>query len=449
LKDYAEQDRERREADVRGATLAIAQRSATRNTESGDPDWRSRLIHNSAKHPAPKAVLANALTALRYAPEWWDALAYDEFALRVVPVNGLPWGVAKVPRWTDNDDRLTTEWLHHQGIFVSVETAGLAVQTVAMERGFHPVRRYLDDLKWDGVPRLDTWLSKYAGAHKTRYVAAVGVRWMIAAVARIHKPGVKADCMLILEAGQGAGKSTLFKVLAGQFYTDELADFGSKDSAMQMAGVWIIEVAELDSMSKAETGRIKAFVSRTTDRFRAPYARQVAEVPRQCIFGGTVNHSNYLKDETGARRFWPVSCGTIHITALQHDRDQLWAEAVQSYRSGARWWLDTEELKAEAAVQQDERYESDAWDELIASWVENPTQRNDSSGHPVEPFSSTEDSVTVGDILTHAIGKRADQWTQADQNRVARSLKFLLWERYRRRLNGGLVWHYRRKEKCS
>jgi predicted P-loop ATPase len=269
LTDYAERHREQQAADLKGATLAVMAKRASDNA-CGDPDWRSRLIFNGAKRPTPKSVLANAITALRYSPEWWGALAYDEFALRVVPVKHLPWGAVKECRWTDNDDRLTTDWLHHQGIFVSVETAGLAIQTVAMESRFHPVRQYLNALKWDGVARVEHWLNRYAGAAPTKYSNAVGQCTLVAAVSRIYRPGGKADNVAILQAKQGALKSTLVKTLAGEWFTDEIADLGSKDSAMQTAGVWLVELSELDSMSRSESGKIKAFISRTTDRFRPP-----------------------------------------------------------------------------------------------------------------------------------------------------------------------------------
>ncbi len=441
--DYAERDREQKAADLKNATLAIAKRAA--DTSRGDPDWETRLITSGAKNPVRKAILANAATAFRYSPEWFGALAYDEFALWVVPSGYLPWGAAKFTCWTDNDDRLATEWLQHKGIFVSVETAGMAIQMVAMEHGFHPVRRYLDGLKWDGILRLRTWLKFYAGAPDTPYFSAVGARWMIAAIARILLPGCKADCMLILEAIQGALKSTLFRTLGGEWFTDEIADLGTKDSAMQTAGIWIIEVAELDSMSRSESGRIKAFMSRTADRFRPPYGKQVIEAPRQCVFAGSVNNANYLKDETGGRRFWPVACGRIDIEALARDRDQLWAEALHEFRAGAEWWLNTEELNREATAQQEERYEGDAWDALIGKWIESPEQRNDANGQPVQPFTSTDESVTISDILIHAIGKPPGQWVQPDLNRVARSLKSMHWVRYKLRIGGGFAWRYRRE----
>ena len=127
-----------------------------------------------------------------------------------------------------------------------------------------------------------------------------------AGVARIFSPGAKADSCLILEGEQGTKKSTALKTLVQPWFTDEIAELGSKDAALQTRGVWIIEIAELDSMNRSEAGKIKEFMSRTTDRFRPPYGRRLIESPRQCIFAGSVNHTNYLRDETGARRFWPV-----------------------------------------------------------------------------------------------------------------------------------------------
>ena len=193
---------------------------------------------------------------------------------------------------------------------------------------------------------------------------------MISAVARIMQPGAKVDHMLILEGPQGTKKSSALKALAGaDWFTDELAEIGSKDAAQQMRGIWIIEIAELDAISRAEVSRIKAFLSRTRDRYRPPYERYVVEVPRQCVFAGSVNPDTYLRDETGNRRFWLVRCGVINLDALSRDRDQLWAEAVARYRDGTIWWLGETELIADAKAEQDRRYHSDAWDSRIDRWL--------------------------------------------------------------------------------
>jgi predicted P-loop ATPase len=373
--------------------------------------------------------LANAITALRVAPEFSGVLGFNEFTLGTTMLKPVPWSEChEGMNWTDHEDRLTADWLQRTGIFVSVEIAAQAVQVVAKDHPFHPVRTYLDSLQWDGTKRIDSWLSHYLGAEPNEYTAAVGARWLISAVARIYRPGVKADCCIILEGPQGLKKSTALRILADPWYTDEIADLGSKDAALQTRGIWIIELAELDSISRSDVARIKAFMSRSTDRFRPPYGKRVVEQARQCVFAGSVNHFNYLRDETGGRRFWPVLCRRILIEDLQRDRDQLWAEAVARYRAGDNWWLNTKELNLLAASEQADRYEGDPWDDLIARWVDDPLpalepENPHSKERPaLQPFTSSCDSVTIEDVLRHCICKRQDLLTQSDKTRVARVL---------------------------
>jgi predicted P-loop ATPase len=333
-----------------------------------------------------------------------------------------------VPRgeWTDHEDRLAAEWLQRQGILVSVEVASHAVQTAARDRSFHPVKTYLEGLQWDGAERIDRWLTTYLGVTDSEYSRAVGSRWLISAVARIFQPGAKADCCLILEGPQGTCKSTALRTLAGEYFTDELADLGSKDAAMQTRGVWIIELSELDSLSHADVARIKAFISRTMDRFRPPYGMRLVESPRQCVFAGTINHGSYLRDETGGRRFWPVSCGRIDIESLARDRDQLWAEAKARFESGQVWWLESSDLVQLAADQQEERYEGDPWEEVIGPWLEN------------------KQDTSISEVLEKCINKPQALWTQTDKIRAARCLQAQSWERYRDRQGSRLEWRYRR-----
>lgn len=388
-------------------------------------DWHLDLLTNREGEPRP--ILANAIHALRTAPEWKGVLWHDEFAATTVARNRPPWSTEHSKwhntEWSDRDDLLVANWLQHQGILVPASIAGQAVEAVARDRLWHPVREYLDALQWDGVARIDAWLSTYLGAADSAYTRAVGPRWLISAVARICRPGAKVDCALILEGPQGIKKSSALQIMGHPWFTDRLSELGSKDAAMETRSVWIIEIAELDTMTRAEVGTIKAFISRTTDRFRPPYGKRLVELPRQCVFAGSVNpEGGYLKDATGGRRFWPVACGAIGIAAVERDRDQLWAEACVRFRAGDPWWLDDQRLEALAAEQQADRYQGDAWDDPIRRYLEHA--------------AGQQDGVSVAEILEKALGMERGRWTQADQNRVVRTLTSMGLRQFRARVGG-------------
>jgi predicted P-loop ATPase len=403
----------------------------------------------------PERNEANVLTALEQDEAFAGALVFDEFRQEVMVNRRLPWDepTATLPRvWQDGDDVRLSEWLQRHEIDVSPVLVSRCVATVARDIRVHPVREYLNGLKWDGVPRLETWVIGNLGAADTPLNCAFGSLWMISAVARIMRPGCKADHMLILEGPQGARKSTALKLLAGEaWFTDELAEIGSKDAAQQMRGVWIIEIAELDAISRAEVSRIKAFLTRTTDRYRPPYGRYVVEAARQCVFAGSVNPDTYLRDETGNRRFWPLRCGEIDIAALARDRDQLWAEALHRYRQGAVWWLTDPALIRAAQAEQESRYQSDAWEQLIEHWLVTDRRRVNRGYHGYDDWQEEEaarstprNDVSIGEILREAIDLEAGRWTRADQMRVAAYLKRQNWERYRTRDGSAREWRYRR-----
>ncbi len=334
--------------------------------------WREHLLLTATGTPKP--LLANAITALREAPAWQFVLSYDQFAMETILDGAPPWDFKTVewtPRaWASHDDLLTAEWLQRQGISVNTQTAAQAVEAVARDRTFHPVINYLSGLEHDGRARLGTWLSTCLGADQTAYNETVGRAMLIAAVARIFQPGCKVDTVPIFEGAQGAKKSTAVKALFDPWFSDELADLGSKDAAMQTRGVWGIEVSELDAMSRGEVSRIKAFVSRTTDRFRPPYGSRIIESQRSCVFWGTTNADGYLKDETGGRRFWPVKIGKINVEMLRDMRDQLWAEAVIFYKANVPWWITKQETQRDAERHQRDRYIGDPWDKAISDYVD-------------------------------------------------------------------------------
>lgn len=245
-----------------------------------------------------------------------------------------------------------------------------ATRILALENAFDPVRDYLDGLKWDGTPRLNTWLSRYLSAVDDELTRAIGCAVLIAGVRRVRKPGCKFDAMLVLEGDQGPGKSTALKILAGgdDNFSDAL-DFRQsyKEHLEMLAGKWVLEAPELSGLSQAAVQSAKQFISKTHDRARKAYARAVEEVPRRCILIGTTNDATYLKDPTGNRRFWPVRTGKIDLEGLRRDRDQLWAEAAMAEPSFAEPVTIPEHLWALAAAQQAERVEADPWEDTLST----------------------------------------------------------------------------------
>ncbi len=377
--------------------------------------WKDRLLVTATKQPRP--LLANALTALRDAPEWEAVLAYDEFALATVAKKPPPWqrhesNSWQERRWTDHDSALATDWLQHHGIGVPINVAAQAIEAAARDISYHPIRDYLNDLIWDGTKRVEEFAARYLGAERVPYHKAVSRCMFIAAVARVMQPGCKADYMPILEGPQDLGKSRAVETLFAPWFSDDLAELGTKDAALQVRCAWGLEVAELSSMTRPEIERIKAFITRRVDRFRPPYGRSVIEVPRQSILVGTTNSEAYLKDETGGRRFFPIRCGQIALDGIGYDRDQLWAEAKHLYDSGASWWLTSAQEVDAAREQQADRYVGDPWDSVIAEYI------------------GLKADISVGEILSNALFVDKARWTQTDQNRVVRYLVANGWSGY-------------------
>jgi len=389
------------------------------------PDWRTGLICGKT---GPKPVLANACAALRSAPEWAGVPAFDQFALRAVAIAPTPWG--KTGTWDNTDDLRVCEWLHHQGILVSSKVAAEAVQVVAGEHGFHPVKQYLESVEWDGMERLPFWLTVCFGAPDDEYTRAIATRWPISAIARVLRPGCQADHCLLLLGLQGILKSSGTRLFTGdQWYSDHLSDLGSKDSRIEMLGRWIIEFGELSNVSRGELEGVKAFITCRVDVFRPPYGRRAEAVPRQTIFCATANNSEILTDPTGNRRFWPVDCTKVDLDAIRNCRDLLWAEALFRYRRGDPWWLESAELTALAEVEQAKHYEPGPRDELILDWIKQPT--------PQEKVHSWDDElpwcgskvgrISIQDVLVHCFRIPVAQLKPSDAREVGRCLRHLGW----------------------
>ena len=319
-------------------------------------------------------------------------------------------------------------WLEFvYGMRTTEERVGKSLNEAAMHDRYHPVRDYLRATKWDGNPRVRRLLSGYLGAADSSLHESLSMRWMLTAVARVMRPGCKVDTTLILVGKQGARKSTAIRVLAGEYSADTLLDLGSKDLYESIHGVWIYELAELDSFRKAEWPKIKAILSSAKDRYRRPYSPAAEARERQCIFIGTTNDAHFLGDPTGSRRFWPVTVGErVDIPSLIRDRDQLWAEAVYLFDQGHKWWLTDEE--ADAMHEEAENYRSrHPWFEKIEPWLDMQ------AGH-----------VTMADVLEKAIGKDAGQWHQGDSKIAGEVLRELGWTNERRRIGGKKQWAWHR-----
>ena len=258
---------------------------------------------------------------------------FNEFSQRVVTLRGTPWGKDPGTAWSDDADSRATEWLQREAnILVPSNTVAEAVQTVAHEHPFHPVQEYLNGLVWDGAPRLQNWLTTYLGCVDSEFVRAVGPPWLVSAVARIFEPGCQVDTVLVLEGPQGLRKSSALRALVGDaWFTDHIAELGSKDAYLDLQGKWVIELSELASIRKAETEKVKAFLTARIDHFRPPYGRRAMDFRRQNVFAATTNDQEPFVDSSGNRRYWPVRCGQIDIDAISRDRDQLWAEAYDLY----------------------------------------------------------------------------------------------------------------------
>jgi len=413
--------------------LKKTREAVLRRKRQPEADWTAQLILD--KNDRIVANLANLILILRHAPKWKGVLGYDEFSARVVIRKRPPWGEeASEAPWTDHHDALARVWFQREKINPSAGDLGRAVQAAARHNPFHPVREYFDSLTWDGKPRLDTWLVTYFHVEDSAYVRAIGSRYLISAVARVYRPGCQVDHMLVLEGPQGKQKSEALRrlVTVELWFTDRLSHVAGKDAIMEIVGVLVVEIAEMDALTKATASGQKAFLTRRRDRFRPPFGKHVVNLPRQCVFAGTINPpaDGYLKDPTGARRFWPVACrDTIDCDGLEEARDQLWAEAVNRFKAGAPWWLETPELEALATTEQVARFVVDAWEGPIREWL------GDRNGFLLQ------------DVLKQVFGLAApEDWTPAVQKRIGSILTKLGFMKHRPRTpEGGREHRYYRE----
>ena len=352
------------------------EQSGQQASEAHDTDWIKKL-ELSPTTGRPTKTTDNIIIILEHDPLLRGKIAYDEFAIRGMALGPLPWDPRPERRqWTDVDDAGLRHYLERTYGITGKEKVLDAVAIVAHRHRYNEVQEYLRSLSWDGVPRLDTVLIDYLGAEDNVYTRAVARKAIVAAVARAMQPGCKYDYMPILVGPQGIGKSTFLRILGRKWYSDSLTTFEGKEASELIQGIWINEIAELQGFNKSETNAIKQFLSRTEDIYREPYGRRTTAFPRRCVFWGTTNDNEFLRDATGNRRFWPVDVG-LHppkksvFEDLEREVDQIYAEAFVYWQQGEPLFL-TGEAAEIAKQQQEEHREGNAKEGLIREFVERP-----------------------------------------------------------------------------
>lgn len=353
---------------------------AAADFEESDKSWLKQLEYD--KKGEIVASLANLVLILRNDPNL-QGVAYNAHKGAIALLEPVPWRKPEDwqgTEWGDDDDSSLRVYIEKVYNVWSPTKLNDALVTVSRERSFHPIKNYLNELpEWDGIPRLETLLIDYLGADDTPYVRAVTRKTFTAAVARVMRPGVKFDYMLVLIGPQGIGKSTLFAKMGGEWFSDSLsmADMKDKTAAEKLQGYWVLEIGELVGLKKIEVEAVKSFLSRQRDVYRPAYGRRTVEHPRQCIIVGSTNtDTGFLRDSTGNRRFWPVQVrgrepGRDPWALNEYVVEQLWAEALQLWKAGEELYL-TGGIAKEAIEQQKLAMESDERLGLIREFLEMP-----------------------------------------------------------------------------
>lgn len=416
------------------------------------------------KHGQPVKCFYNLLNFFKLPTGGlYKVFGYNEFTGQVEFTNPAPWHHGRMPRIggsgsgaagasnsagtastvADHDLKMLKAYLARKHAFEqSVTTLEEAVTVTAHDNKFHPVREWLLSLKWDGTRRLDRWLPFYCNTKDTPYTRTIGKKVICAAVARILRPGCKFDHVVVLEGEQGVGKSMLCKALGGEYYGDFVIDPHNKDTVAVLQGKWIVELSEMEITRRAEANALKAFVSRETDKVRLAYGRMTSEFPRQCVFIGTTNQDDYLKDETGNRRFWPVRVGKVDFLGIKKLRGQLFAEAIEMLKKGETLHLTDEAVQEEAKIEASERHMEHPWKERIAAWLEEPEV--DAFGKVV---AERKMFVPSRDIYVMALGGTDLKFGRHEGGVIAGIMRGLGWHRSNGAMKGrGAVRGYRRNE---
>lgn len=357
----------------------VAQVEVSEAPEGDDDGWLDLLELDNKGFV--KKTINNVTTVLEHDPALKGKVVVDEFAACGLLMGPVPWDpYAEKRRWTDVDDAGFYRYMESRYGITGRDKLDAGLLIVSNDHKINDVREYLLGLSWDNVKRLDTLFIDYLGAEDNLYTRTVTRKSLAAAVARALEGGVKFDYMTILAGDQGIGKSTLLATLGKEWFSDSLTTFEGKEAAELIQGTWINEIGELTAMTKQETNAVKQFLSKTHDIYRAAYGRRTEKYPRRCVFFGTSNDDEFLKDYTGNRRFWPVDVG-IHTPTksvwddLPGEVDQIWAEAVVVYRLGEKLYL-PKDVETLAKEQQEAHRESASKEGIIREFLDKKIPKN-------------------------------------------------------------------------
>lgn len=428
-------------------TVFAEERMAQTSEDFASDNWQTALELDKAGNI--KDTMTNICTIIRN-DENLKCIVFNQFKNMIDVVGTLPWKQVK-PGWSDTDLACAKMYFERiYGIWSPAKFKDALLAVTSSDRLYHPVKKYLSELKWDGIKRLDTLLVDYLGADDTEYVRAVTRKTIVAAVARIFKPGIKFDSILVISGKQGIGKSTLFAKLGKQWFSDSLsiADMKDKTASEKLQGYWILEISELNGMKKVDVETIKSFVSRTDDKYRQAYGSSVESHPRSCIIVGTTNSdSGFLRDITGNRRFFPVNItgtGKHHPWELT-EVDQIWAEVVEYYNCGEELFLKGE-IAQQAYEKQRDAMESDDREGIVEEYLNTllPHEWSDMDlyerknylngtefGEVKKHGTEMRDKVCTMEIWCECFGKPRESIRKADSYEIEGILyKLGGWERY-------------------
>lgn len=348
------------------------------DNEAGDEeneDWKEKLdvdkkgnVYNS---------IDNVVIILENDPYFRGRIAYDDFEKCEVAMKPLPWRKVTdgTRRLVDKDDANIRHYFEKTYGITAAGKIKDAMQVLAQKTCFHPICDYLRSCEWDGKARVDSLLIDYQGACDDDYTRTITRKILVAAIARVFTPGVKFDHVLTLVGQQGLKKSTLLAKLGKQWFTDSFSTIKGKEAFEQLQGVWIVEIAELAALGRAEVEAIKHFITKRDDRYRVAFGHRVEKFPRQCIFVATTNKKFFLRDPTGDRRYWPVLVNETAPTKdvfkdlNDYEIDQIWGEAMHFYQKGETIYLPPS-LEKIAKEMQRRHTEEHPWTGLIRQFLD-------------------------------------------------------------------------------